>query len=113
MAHCTRFACTHCRRAVEAWSDGNPYYRDEHGRKRYAYHPDHAALDRCIGNDDPHLCLACGATRVVDSAQRSRPARCRRCGGADLVPTTDLGSRRCPYCATGTFAPDPEFFAIS
>lgn len=113
MAECTRFACDHCGHAVEAWSDGNPYYRDAAGRKHYAHHPDHDALARCTGNDVPHLCLICGAARTVDSAQRARPARCRRCGGSDLVPMTVLAGRACPSCRAGTFAADPRFFAIS
>lgn len=60
MADAKRFVCGSCRRVIEAWSDGNPYYLDRDGQKHYAYHPNHERLDRCIGNDLPHLCLACG-----------------------------------------------------
>lgn len=41
MAMGARLVCSHCTRAVEAWSDGNPYYLDEQGNKHYAYHPNH------------------------------------------------------------------------
>jgi len=114
MAECIRYACSRCRRAVEAWSDGNPYYRDAKSRKRYAYHPDHEALARCTGNDVPHLCLACGAERTVDSApRRRRVVRCRRCASEDLVPTMELAGRTCPWCRGGTFEADPHLVAIS
>jgi hypothetical protein len=42
MAQSRFIVCGGCGFEVEAWSDGNPYYRDERGHKRYAYHPDHA-----------------------------------------------------------------------
>jgi hypothetical protein len=60
MAHGVYFVCRGCGREICAWDEGNPYYLDEFGRKRYAYHPDQER-DRCTGNDAPHLCLDCGA----------------------------------------------------
>ena len=60
MADMKRCVCDNCHKAIESWSDGNPYYIDEAGAKKYAYHPDHERLSKCIGNDDPHLCTACG-----------------------------------------------------
>lgn len=111
MASCTRFICGHCARQVEAWSDGNPYFVDEHGDKRYAYHPDHANLARCIGNDVPHLCLACGAEFVVDI--RTGDRKCPVCGAIDNVDLCDLEGRRCPTCKEGRFAADPDYFAVS
>src|SRR5687768_13894409 len=85
MAEALRFVCGNCGRAIEAWSDGNPYYLDEEGRKKYAYHPDHERLALCIGNDSPHLCLACGWQFKVDS--RAPRADCPRCGAGDIVHT--------------------------
>jgi hypothetical protein len=111
MAECRRFVCGRCARAVDAWSDGNPYYVDEGGQKRYAYHPDHENLARCVGNDVPHLCLACGATTKVDS--RAPRDQCRRCRARQLVATWDLAGRRCPYCKEGAFGEDPRVVAIS
>ena len=67
MAEGLRYVCGECAHAVEAWSDGNPYYIDGGGAKLYAYHPDHDSLAQCIGNDDPHLCLSCGREFMVDS----------------------------------------------
>lgn len=111
MAQAKRFVCGNCHRAIEAWSDGNPYYIDEAGRKRYAYHPDHDSLCRCIGNDLPHLCLGCGKEFKVDS--RKLRVDCPKCGGKQLVCSFELEGQRCPYCSEGVFADDPEFFCIS
>jgi hypothetical protein len=38
MAHGVYFVCRGCGREICAWDEGNPYYLDEFGRKRYAYH---------------------------------------------------------------------------
>lgn len=111
MAECIRYECDHCGRAIEAWSDGNPYYIDQRGRKRYAYHPDHEGLSRCVGNDEPHLCLACGGEFVNDN--RSPVASCPSCDSADISPTFDLKGRPCPFCGEGRFGIDPEFYCIS
>ncbi len=111
MAQAKRFVCGNCRRAIEAWSDGNPYYIDEAGRKQYAYHPDHERLARCIGNDSPHLCLGCGEEFKVDS--RATSAECPKCGGNRLVTSYLLDGRRCPYCKAGVFGEDEEFRCIS
>jgi hypothetical protein len=67
MTQAQRFVCDRCGHAVEAWSDGNPYYNDEAGDKQYDYHPNRERLARCIGNDSPHLCLGCGTEFKVDS----------------------------------------------
>lgn len=111
MAMGARFVCPHCTRAVKAWSDGNPYYLDEHGNKQYAYHPDHENLARCIGNDVPHLCLSCGSEAKVDS--RDPNEDCPGCGAADLVATWDLERRLCPYCKVGKFSRDTDFNPVS
>ena len=59
MAQGVTFSCNHCGHSIEAWDDGNPYYLDERGKKRYAYHPS-SERDQCVGNDSPHICLSCG-----------------------------------------------------
>ncbi len=106
-----QFACDHCARRLEAWDDGNPYFLDEDGEKQYAYHPDHDRLERCIGNDSPHLCLACGTEFMVDS--RSPTDRCPSCAAADIVDTVAVDGCRCPWCKVGHLAQVPGFFAIS
>lgn len=111
MAEAKRFVCRSCRRTIEAWSDGNPYYIDEAGRKQYAYHPDHERLARCIGNDSPHLCLACGEDFMLDS--RAPTSECPKCGAAEIAGTYELDGRRCPYCKAGVFAADPDYHCIS
>lgn len=111
MAECRRYVCDHCARAIAAWSDGNPYYRDAAGKKQYAYHPDHERLAQCVGNDVPHLCLACGRETKVDSL---RPrTRCRVCKAGPLVDTWHLEAHDCPYCRAGKFEQDPTYFVIS
>jgi hypothetical protein len=111
LAECRRFDCDGCGRNAEAWSDGNPYYLDEHGTKRYAYHPDHENLARCVGNDEPHLCLQCGVESNVDSRQRR--SNCPACDADRLVPLWDLAGKRCPSCPRGRFVLDPNPGAIS
>jgi DNA-directed RNA polymerase subunit RPC12/RpoP len=111
MAEAVRHVCATCHRAIEAWSDGNPYYINKAGSKRYAYHPDHERLARCVGNDSPHLCLGCGAEFMVDS--RAPVTACPECGAGEIADTYRLGGRRCPYCKAGMFVADPEFHCIS
>ena len=111
MAEGIRFVCNNCSRSIEAWSDGNPYYIDERGEKKYAYHPDHGGLARCIGNDSPHLCLACGAEFNVDSQEPIK--NCPLCMDNEIVDTFELEGKRCPYCKQGFFYIDPEFRCIS
>lgn len=111
MAMGITYVCGECKRAITAWDDGNPYYIDEAGAKQYAYHPDHENLARCIGNDSPHLCLACGEEFMVDS--RAPVEKCPKCGAADIVDVVDLEGRRCPYCKAGVFAVDPGSICIS
>ena len=111
MASCTLFVCGNCHRSLEAWSDGNPYFIDELGAKQHAYHPDHENLARCIGNDTPHLCLACGCEFVVDSM--TPVEACTRCGATQIVEATELYGKPCPYCKAGVFAIDPHFDLIS
>ncbi len=110
MAQCFRFQCDSCGHAIEAWDDGNPYYRDEAGKKHYAYHPS-TERELCIGNDTPQLCLSCGAKFKSDSLAPAK--NCRKCKSADFVQTGDLDGRNCPYCGKGIFRRDADFFAIS
>lgn len=111
MADAIRYVYNHCQHSIQAWSDGNPYYIDEIGQKQYAYHPDHQGLARCIGNDAPHLCLACGHGFQVDS--REPASACPTCGASQFVDTYHLKGCSCPYCRTGQFLADPNFLCIS
>jgi DNA-directed RNA polymerase subunit RPC12/RpoP len=111
MAEGVRFICDSCHRVIEAWSDGNPYYFDDSGRKRYAYHPDHENLARCVGNDIPHLCLACGREFMIDS--RAPVAECPKCGASGIAATYELAGRHCPYCNQGIFRVDQNWQPIS
>jgi len=111
MAEAIRYLCSKCGHAILAWSDGNPYYFDEAGKKQYAYHPDHERLDKCIGNDRPHLCLSCGRELLIDS--RAADTSCSKCGATDPVKTYQLNGYRCPYCNEGEFTVDADFHCIS
>jgi DNA-directed RNA polymerase subunit RPC12/RpoP len=111
VAEGVRYVCTHCGKATEAWSDGNPYYLDARGRKHYAYHPDHKKLDRCIGNDSPQLCLTCGVEFMSDS--RSPRTCCPTCNAMNIAATYRLSGKKCPFCKAGVFAADPGFHCIS
>ena len=111
MAEGLRFVCSGCGHAIEAWSDGNPYYFDEAGTKKYAYHPDHEKLGRCIGNDSPHLCLSCGQDFMVDS--RAPISACPKCKAHEIENTFQLEERRCPICKAGVFASDPDYHCLS
>jgi hypothetical protein len=111
MADCRQFICDNCDKTIEAWSDGNPYYIDGEGKKQYAYHPDHEKLDRCIGNDSPHICLSCGREFKVDS--RSPITRCPKCESTNICDMYHLDRRKCPYCKQGIFAINPDFICLS
>jgi len=110
MAEGIQFTCNSCGKSITAWDDGNPYYLDAHGKKQYAYHPDHRR-DQCIGNDAPYLCLSCGQEFMVDS--RAPREACPQCHSSNVADTFHLNDRKCPYCAGGVFVRDPDFHAIS
>ncbi len=111
MAEAVRYVCGACQKAIEAWSDGNPYYIDQGGDKQYAYHPNHERLAHCIGNDSPHICLACGVEFMVDS--RAPTAECPKCGSRIIADSYKLGGQPCPFCKAGKFAADPGYHCIS
>jgi DNA-directed RNA polymerase subunit RPC12/RpoP len=110
MAVGSRFVCSNCDAEVIAWSDGNPYFIDEHSLKQYAYHPDPNA-ERCVGVDFPHLCLGCGAKIQVDSNLPTNT--CPDCGGRMLIAATQLEGKSCPECHAGKYIVDSQYRAIS
>ncbi|MCA9099443.1 MAG: hypothetical protein KDA36_13695 [Planctomycetaceae bacterium] len=111
MAECIRFVCDSCGFAIEAWSDGNPFYLDEEGKKVYAYHPNHDELVKCIANDVPHLCLDCGKEVKIDS--RLEQKVCSKCKSARVAETYVLNGVECPKCREGRFNQDEGIVAIS
>jgi len=111
MAEALRFVCNSCGKAVESWSDGNPYYIDTLGNKQYAYHPDNERLALCIGNDSPHICLGCGEEFNVDSI--SLASICPKCGSENITDTFELNGKTCPICKVGLFTLDRDFHCIS
>lgn len=110
MAMATRFCCSSCSLEIVAWSDGNPYYLNEYGEKKYAYHPDEN-LKLCIGNDVPHLCFTCVEEVKLDSRVASRS--CPRCAERTLVELMKLAGRQCPKCKGGLLLVDQRFQLIS
>ena len=111
MAEAVLYVCGKCGHSIVAWSDGNPYYIDQSGHKKYAYHPDHDALARCIGNESPHLCLACGKEFIIDS--RAPTTECPECKSKDIADSFRLTGLQCPQCKAGSFSRDPEYQCIS
>lgn len=110
MAAAMKFVCNECSHAFMAWDEGDPYYRDERGRKRYAYHPS-PERERCTAVESPVLCLSCGNEGKVDSAKPI--THCRKCRSEDLIDLWHLEGKPCPYCKRGRFAVDPAFFIVS
>lgn len=104
------FACSHCNRDIEAWDEGDPYYFDGQGEKRYAFHPD-PQRELCTGIDLPVLCLNCGAESMNDSA--SPITQCPQCAGGEIVDMWALDDKLCPYCKAGTFHADETAFMVS
>lgn len=111
MAQCIRFTCDSCGFSIEAWSDGNPFYIDENGKKVYAYHPNHDELSKCIANDVPHICLDCGNEVKIDS--RLETKACPKCRSSKVVETYELSGVECPKCGEGRFKQDEGIVAIS
>ena len=111
MAICYEFECNLCGLRKGAWSDGNPYFIDESGKKVYAYHPNHELLDRCIGNDIPHLCLGCGEAFNVDN--RTPMNACPKCASNNISDACELEGKPCPACKSGVLTKLEGFTAIS
>ncbi|MFW5696952.1 MAG: hypothetical protein ACOCX1_00150 [Fimbriimonadaceae bacterium] len=110
MAEARRFICDGCGKKIEAWNEGDPYYRNKEGKKVYAYHPSQEH-ELCIGVDTPTLCLDCGRRFKIDSA---RPVeRCSKCKSENIRSQYSLEGAACPYCKQGTFRQDHDFFVIS
>lgn len=110
MAEARRFVCDSCGHSIESWSDGNPYYVDEKGKKQYAYHPSRER-DFCIGNDEDYLCLSCSEEFRIDS--RDPKTACPKCHSEEISDTFDLDGKPCPWCKTGVLRIDSDFIAIS
>lgn len=111
MAQCIKYDCNHCNTSVSAWSDGNPYFINDDGEKVYAYHPNYEDLERCIGNDEPYICLECSESFLIDS--RNSILLCSKCNSEQIVSTYELQDKTCPFCKKGAFIQDSNFFVIS
>ena len=110
MAQGIRLVCSNCNHSLEAWDDGNPFYLDSNGKKKYAYHPS-PERDLCIGNDIPNLCLDSEIAFKVDSRHPVNKAPC--CGSVKFVDTFSLANQACPKCKVGKFGIDPGFGPVS
>lgn len=110
MAEGRTFVCTNCSHSLQAWDEGDPYYVDKRGKRRYVYHPS-PERDRATGVEWPALCLGCGLEITQDSA--AAVEQCARCASQEIVDVWAVDGRVCPYCRAGTFAVEPDSFAIS
>jgi len=81
------------------------------GTADHAYHPDHENLNRCIGNDSPHICLSCADQFIVDS--RFPIDRCPKCSSSAIAGAFELQGKDCPFCKRGVLDKDPDFYCIS
>jgi len=111
MAEGKVFTCNQCNKTIESWSDGNPYYLDQAGKKKYAYHPDHKKLSQCIGNDSPTICLSCATEFMNDS--ESPITHCPQCHSQNITSTFQLANKICPYCNKGHFLLDQNRAMLS
>ncbi len=109
MAEGIDFVCSCCAKTILAWDEGNPYYFDGNGVKRYAYHPDENRA-RCIGNDSPFLCLSCGKEFISDS--ESPRVDCPQCSSRETADLFKLEGKGCPFCKKCVFV-DSGGHAIS
>lgn len=110
MAEGKVFECSACSREVEAWDEGEPYYFDALGAKRYAFHPDpQRAL--CTGLDVSGLCLHCGAEIVYDTA--TPITRCPQCAADKVVEVWKLEGQQCPWCKAGVFHAEGKSLMVS
>ena len=106
MAMCLHIQCTHCDNVFEAWSDGNPYYLDPEKLltqprsrcKVHVYHPSRPEYP-LVGNDVPHLCLACNHEFNVDSEQPR--STCTKCRSMNIVNLYECHDKPCPKCSKG------------
>lgn len=110
MSVCIRYTCGNCGKTIDAWDEGNPYYLDDQGVKRYTRCLFSECSARLIGNDVPHLCLDCGEEFLVDT--RAPVGSCPKCGSTSFSDTFRLEGRTCPYCKTGVFACVPDFYLV-
>ena len=110
MAEAKRYICSDCDKSILAWDDGNPYYIDAKGKKKYAHHPD-PMRDKCTGNDSDVICLGCGEIFILDD--RASAKACPKCKSADIAELFELEGRQCPYCKKGKFAVVPGECCIS
>ena len=93
------FVCDKCDHAIVAWDDGNPYYIDDDGKKKYAYHPNHELLERCIVTMPNTSACPAGRNLWWIPKPRSRRVRnvtpvkaCARCSWPESpVPTVRTG----------------------
>ena len=80
-------------------------------------HNKHAVLickichEKCIGNDSPYICLACGDEFKVDSEKPI--TQCPTCNAEDIVDKFKLEGKTCHACKTDVFGIDPNFFCVS
>lgn len=111
MSSARRFQCTNCNHEIVAWSDYDNYFINTEGKKQYAYHPDHDALENCIGYDVPFLCIDCGEPFSIDSSKPHK--NCPICNSNEICELYDIEQKNCPYCRSGKFLIDNRFYRVS
>lgn len=124
MAEGRKLICSHCGYALEAWSDGNPFFLSDAGEPQFFYHPNESQLEEYIqqsegryltgearqdfmvkrvGNMNDLLCLDCGNTFRLDADRQPTVCPQERCKSKNGVDVWLLSGKTCPRCKTGTF----------
>ena len=125
MAEGKQFVCSHCRYAIEARDEGNPYFLSDNGRPQLFYHPvggqlleDYIQnsegrfltgkerkdfLIKRTGNMTNILCLDCGSKFKRDLEEQDAVCPRRKCKSKKVVATWKLEGKTCPSCKTGRF----------
>ena len=103
MASGMHLKCKKCDFTIEVWSDGNPYFIDDSGQKKYAYHPQSEA-DLCTEVDVPHICQKCAHQFNVDSA--ATISHCPKCDYDKIIETWYLLGESCPACKEAKIVAD-------
>ena len=125
MAEGKEFVCSHCRYAIEARDDGNPYFLSDNGKLHFLSHNDGAKrleeyiqqsegrfltgqsredfLAKRVGIMSDLLCLDCGSKFRRDLKKQEAVCRRLKCKSKNVVDVCELEGKTCPSCKTGSF----------
>ena len=125
MATGLTFVCSHCRYAIEACDNGNPYFLSDDGKLHFLSHNDGEErleeyiqqsegrflkgqtrkdfLAKRIGIMSDLLCLDCGSKFRRDLKEQEAVCPRLKCKSKNVVAVCQLEGQTCPSCKTGRF----------